>query len=350
MEKIEYNYKIDGRRDTHVDALCGELIFEYKNSVKDNRVFQSSLIRLSSILADLPNHIGILILDETKISKLRLREEWDNYVRLVQPNIISRLKMVVLSKNEVYQRFGDFSKFEIDIVLEIHKTLIKNDIHKKIRKPDAFFEILRILIIQWFRGNGPIQVNKLCQLSGFSYPSVSSSLEKMELQLKRHSNRSIELITFPQDLWYKLLASKDNLRTPQEFWAHRPRDIEYLKNKIINNINIEVGFGGIIGARHYLPSIDLLGTPRLDLTVQKWNKSKIENFVRSLDPGLKRVQPGELPQLVIHNLFRPDPLFINDDNTLFADEVECLLDLQELRLEQQASELLEYFKKTRKNE
>jgi len=350
MEKIKYNCKIDTKRVTHVDALCGELIFEFKNSVKDNRVFQSSLIRLSSILADLPSHTGILILDETKISGLRLREEWNNYARLIQPDIISRLKMVVLSKNEIFERFGDLSKIEIDLVHEIYKTLSQKDAHKKVRKPDALFEILRILIIQWFRGNGPIQVNKLCQLSGFSYPSVSSALEKMESQLKRHSNRSIELKSFPQDLWVKLIATIDNVRVPQGFWAHRPRDIEYLKSKILNNTNFEVGFGGIIGARHYLPSIDLLGTPRLDLTVQKWSNSKIENFAKSLDPGLKKVQPGELPQLVIHNLFRQDPLFINDDHMLYADEVECLLDLQESRLEQQASELLEYLKKTGKNE
>jgi hypothetical protein len=273
-----------------------------------------------------------------------LREEWESYARLIQPFILSRLKIVVISKGETIEKYGKLSKEESDAILEITKTISQKQINKKRSKPDAFFEIVRILIIHWFRGNGPTQLNKLCQLSGFSYPTVALSLEKMELQINRHSDRSVELKSFPRDLWFKLLASSDNIRVPQGFWAHRPRDIDYLIKKIIDNTNFEIGFGGIIGARHFMPSIDLLGNPRLDLTVQKWSNSKVENFVKNLDPGLKKVRPGELPQVVIHNLFRQDPLFVKSSNMLIADEVECLLDLHEARLELQASELLEHLK------
>jgi hypothetical protein len=308
MEKIKYDYKLDIKRETRVDAICGHLIFEIKNNVKDIRMFQSSLIRLSSILTDLPNHTGILILDETKLSGPRLKEEWDNFARFAQPNIFSRLKLVVLSKYEVYEKIGDLSKDETDLVLEIHEKYNQKYLYKNVRKPDAFFEILRILIIQWFRGKGPLQVNKICQLSGYSYPAVSSALE------------------------------------------NKPRDIEYFNNKILNKTNFEVGFGGIIGARHYFPGINLLGIPRLDLTVQRWNNTRIENFIKSLDPGLKKVQHGELPQIVIHNLFRNDSLFVKGGNMVFADEIECLLDLYESRLAPQASELLEFLKHVKQND
>jgi hypothetical protein len=350
MEKIRYDYRLGTNQETHVDAIYGQLIFEIKNNVKDIRLFQSSLIRLSRILTDMPNHIGILILDGTKLSGPRLKEEWDNFSKFVKPDIFSRLKLVVLSKYEVTEKIGDINKDETDIVLEIHEKYSQKSIEKNVRKPDAFFEILRILIIQWFRVNGPLQVNKICQLSGYSYPAVSSALEKMELQLRKHSNRSVELKSFPQDLWFKLKAASDNVRLPQGFWANKSRDTEYLKNKILNKTNFEVGFGGIIGTKHYFPGIDLLGIPRLDLTVQKWSNSKIENFVKSLDPGLKKVQPGQLPQIVIHNIHRNEPLFVNDGSMLFADELECLLDLHESRLEQQASELLQFLIQKKKNE
>jgi len=53
----------------------------------------------------------------------------------------------------------------------------------------------------------------------------------------------------------------------------------------------------------------------------------------------------EAPQLVVHSLLRKNPLFHQSDDRTFADEVECLLDLQEARLEQQALEFLDHLKK-----
>jgi hypothetical protein len=41
---------------------------------------------------------------------------------------------------------------------------------------------------------------------------------------------------------------------------------------------------------------------------------------------------------------------VNDGSMLFADELECLLDLHESRLEQQASELLQFLMHNKKNE
>ena len=60
-----------------------------------------------------------------------------------------------------------------------------------------------------------------------------------------------------------------------------------------------------MGAHYYLPRIDLIGIPRLDLTVHNWDIRKVENFVRKLDPGLKQVEAGQMPQVVVHNLYRP---------------------------------------------
>ena len=184
--------------------------------------------------------------------------------------------------------------------------------------------------------------------SGYSFPIIKPSLNKLEIHLRRYSNHSAELKSFPRGDWFKLLAVSDNIRFTMGYYAHRPRTVETLLERILEKPDRDVAFGGIIGARHYFPGIDLIGTHRLDLTVHNWDGDKTSRFIRMLDPGLKKVRSGEIPQVVLHNLFRPESFFIRDDDFPVADEVECLLDLHEARLEAQALDLLEYLIKKAK--
>src|SRR5262249_38944435 len=107
----------------------------------------------------------------------------------------------------------------------------------------------------------------------------------------------------------------------------------------------DIAVGGVIGARHYQPGLDLVGTPRLDLSVHSRAKNVDLGFVRELDPALKQSEDREeSARVVIHVIRRAVPLFEQtDDGTLWADPVECLLDLQESRLEEQAQEFVASF-------
>lgn len=61
-----------------------------------------------------------------------------------------------------------------------------------------------------------------------------------------------------------------------------------------------------------------------------------------LDPALKPAERGEPPLVVIHSLYRPVSFFTKDGKeTPYADEIECLLDLHEARLESLALEFLD---------
>ncbi len=275
-----------------------------------------------------------------------LKDEWEELDRLFQSSILSRFRMVVFSDDIVFVKFGNLTSEELEVLPEIRKKLYQESDTSHRRKPDAFFEILRILLVHWFRGAGPLQLNQLGKLSGYSYPRIAASLERMESYLIRHSDRSVELGSFPGDEWFRLTAVSNDFRAPRGYRALRPRSVENLLERIMEKPARDVACGGIIGARHYLfPSIDLIFSHRIYSSVHAWSADKIDSYVRKLDPGLKRVLSGELPQVVIHNLYRPDPLFTGGDPVHFADEVECLLDLHEARMEQQALELLEHLKR-----
>ena len=104
----------------------------------------------------------------------------------------------------------------------------------------------------------------------------------------------------------------------------------------------DVAVGGVLGARHYLPKLDLIGTPRLDLTINVFNRHESETLIRSLDAGLVPAERGEMPHVVVHTVNRQASLFERDNRgSIWADQVECLLDLHEARLEAQALEMLD---------
>ena len=106
-----------------------------------------------------------------------------------------------------------------------------------------------------------------------------------------------------------------------------------------------IAVGGVFGAKHYHPSLDLVGSPRLDLTIHSTGSRADLGFVERLDPALRKVEdPSEPANLVIHFLRRHDSLFDKGSDGLnWADPVECLLDLHEARLEPQALEFLNSF-------
>ncbi|MBE0646911.1 MAG: hypothetical protein IH596_03915 [Bacteroidales bacterium] len=344
MKKIKYNIRIEDSLKTHVDALLDKTIFEYKYRVRDLRMLNTTVINLVRILSELLDHTCVLILDETSISRSRLSLEWQTLTKLFKPSIFSRLRMIVFCEGETTESFGEFSNYEKEVMFEIKDTLSRDHVVKGNRKRDAFYEILWILLVYWFRRSGALQVNQLCQISGFSYPAVASALDKLGDKLTRHSDRSVELKSFPKSDWLKLLTMNDDIKESHGFWALRPKPVENLKNRLLENPHGDIAFGGIIGARHYLPGIDLVGIHRLDISVHNWNTREIDMLRKKLDPGLKKIEPGKMPQVVIHNLHRPDTLYLKGEEVNIADEVECLLNLHEARLDRQYNEFLEHLK------
>jgi hypothetical protein len=349
MSKVKYDARLDGTRESHVDALLDKTVIEYKARVSSLRGLNAAYMKLAKLLAEKEDLSAILLLDQPKVSKKTLANEWDNLDRLFRSEIASRLRSVVFTDGEPKDFFGKLSPEEREALSGIQQKLSRESKRNR-RTPDASNEVLRVLLVHWFRRSGSLQINHLGALCGFSYPTIASALEKLKDSLVRHSDRSVELDVFPKNAWFKLVAANDEIRVPRAYRARKPKSVNELLGRLMEKSTKDIALGGVLGARHYLPGIDLVGAHRLDVTVDNWNATKIDRLVKRLDPGLKPVELKETPQLVVHSLYRREPLFEKGERFPIADEVECLLDLHEARLEQQALELLEHFKRnTRKS-
>ena len=156
-------------------------------------------------------------------------------------------------------------------------------------------------------------------------------------------------IAFPREAWARLILERDPVRETIMFWpsGEMPRTPASLLERFYKLPKGEmgtVGIGGVDGALFYAPDLDLIGLPRVDFTVHCPDGVPDLGFVRRLDPALAPVEdPMGACSLVIHLLRRPQNYF----HDRFADPAECLLDLQEMRLENQARQFLRSFAATK---
>ena len=162
---------------------------------------------------------------------------------------------------------------------------------------------------------GSVTSEWLKKTVGCSYPTVASSLRRVEASLYRHSDRRVELHHFPREEWWRLLAVGHEVRSTTRFVdrSGQPQIADVFLNRLKKLGRNDIAVGGVIGARHYQPSLDLVGTPRLDLSVHSRARNVDLSFVRELDPALKKSEGREeAARVVIHIVRRADPLFRTD--------------------------------------
>jgi len=343
MTNLQFDAEFDIPPGFRADAVMGDSVFEVLVAPRDLRQVMATVMDVARCTGTKSDRRGILILDEPLITEGRLREEWSSIQGILRPEVVQRLALVIHREGGGNAVVGSLGSREGECVLAVVEHA-RRHVQPRLRGPsNAWYDILRILITQWIKGAGPITSLWLGEAAGCSYPTVASALEKLERYLVRHSDRRVELKAFPKDAWFRLVANADKVRQTFRFADHsgQPRSVGSLVSRLQKLRPEGVAIGGVMGARRRYPALDLVKTPRLDLTLHCRARQPDLGFLRLLDPGLKPAEGEDPARLVIHLLRYPHRFCETDaDGVLWADPVECLLDLHEMRLESQALELL----------
>lgn len=351
MKSLRFQYPVKNFPGFRADAVTDDTVFEVLVKPKDARRLRTALMELARVAtADNVRRV-ILVLEEPTITASRLHEEWKGAASVLRPELFARLAMAIRQSGKWTGIPVPPDPGELAMLDEILRHELSRKPAGPGRSSEAHHEILRILVHQWLLGKGPLAVSSLMEISGTSHPTVSKSLERLDHYLKRHSDRSVELRIFPREEWARLLAVLDDVRDTVRFVDHsgQARSPESLLRRLRQLQRQDIAVGGVPGAKHYQPSLDLVGNPRLDLSIHSGRKAVDLSFVDRLDPALeKATRRDESPTLVIHTIRRAQSLFQPGDNDIpWADPVECLLDLHEARLESQALEFLNSFPATK---
>lgn len=327
------------------DLRIGNWLVEIKTGAQSIRNIRAELLTLAYWLEEAPNLRGLLVIVDTKITKARLEREDALLDRVLRPDIAERIKTVVVND-------GRTEGLPAELDANLRQRLLESipDRARASRTKPSHYAVLEILMHEWLLGHGPMTLEWIQRVGGLSYPSVASALAQFEGIIERAAGKKVRLRYFPSEEWAELVAVSSRSRSTVTFTdrSGNPRSPESLLRRLSMIDVPNVAVGGCFAARHYLPLLDLRGAPRLDLSVH--GKSIDPGLIETLDPALERnTNKREKVSLAVHFVTRAEPFFAQGPNGIrYADPVECLLDLHEARLEPQAAELIEHFKRARR--
>lgn len=319
------------------------VIVETKSGIGGVRDLHAAIMQLAGCSAEPGVQEGWLLLADHKMPE-SIADAWRSALALLRPAVAKKLRLIAVSGGVVT------AVPEQRELLEIGRQVASIEQPGRPSKSyDAYFDVLHVLLVRWLLNQGAIQMSELGATTGLSQPTVRAALQRLEPELQRDSRRRVKLASFPRRAWQEMLALAPRIRQPRYFQdaSGQPRRPEELLERLRRQKPVGVAVGGVFAARHWDTELDLEGVPRLDLCVHAPNGRPTLSFIQALDPAL---QPGDARSSVavaVHCIRRREALYdvAGGEKVPWTDPVETLLDLEELRLHNQAEELVRRLRK-----
>ncbi len=327
-------------RTADFDLVTDTTVIEIKSRLSDVRALRNALAHNATYLAQEASKSGYLLLVEPRLALETITDHIEALKKALQPDVAQRLKVVATKDRDIALRLGAVLPADLELIRQC--VAESKGLGTRLPQPDKQREVLLLILHQWITGQGPVTSRWLEQTVGCQYRTVSAAVERLGPVVQRSTGKSIDLKYFPEREWKELLVVAHDVRSPIHYTdtSDQPRSPESLLKRLIRLNRADIAVGGVTGAKHYYPDLDIVGTPRLDLCVHAPGDRVDLDFVKKIDPGLERTRDPHRPaQLALHFIRRQESLFHRgDQNLLIPDPVECLLELYMGRLEQQAAE------------
>jgi len=281
-----------------------------------------------------------------RLSEGRIEKEWAAAADALRPDVLNRLSVQVVFPDGRTMHFGAHSRAAspsngVPLAPRVTETGFR------LPPRDLAFAVEKLLVWGWLTRKGPVSRKWVQDAADCSYPTVASVVGRLGSAIRRHSDRRIELTHLPRAEWARLVGVSSDARCTLRYVdaSRQSGTAATLLQRLRQASPTGVAVGGVAGSLHYHSKLDMVGLPRLDLSVHAPGRTADIDFVRRLDPALKAVEdPAEPAVLALHFVRHRDTLFERRSRGLpWADPVECLLDLHEAGLQAQASEFLEAF-------
>ncbi len=337
------------QRHQAVEARPGSVSIAVKFGVDALRTLRTSLMQVAYAVMEGPASHGYVVLVDSPITKERLCHEWARAATVLRDDVLDRLTICLLEKDRMIGIPHDLAPATQRMLAAAADAKRAGKSH--IVRTDYSFVILKVLLHQWLISGDPVTMQWLAHTAGCSYPAVARALRPLGSLLERQSDRRVALRWFPKEEFARLLALSGRARSTTRFadQSNVARSPESHVRRLEKLAPAGLAIGGVLGAKTYFPDLNLVGTPRLDLSVHCPGHQMNLDFMEKLDPALKPVaDPLTQAHVVVHAVRHADPQFMPRLGGLaWADPVECLLDLHEDRLTLQASQFLEALENNR---
>ncbi|MBE0566046.1 MAG: hypothetical protein IH621_08825 [Krumholzibacteria bacterium] len=318
-----------------IDFRAGEWDVGIIRKATAVRTVRDALMQLATHLAGDRDRKGLLILADSRISENRLREEFDQFVNILLPDIADRMQLLTTEQ----EAFSDL----LDQLADDERARLLQetgpDGATDLRRPDLQTEVEKYLLVRWAWNQEPVTASRLADDIGASFRTIKSALSRLGPTLLQTDDKRYGIKAPNQETWNRLLATSRDSRASEYYIdiSGQPRSPGSLLGRLRDWNRSDVAVGGTFGASWHFPGLDLVGSPRLDICVHAPGNRVDPLPIAKLDPGLRPTSDVHGPaRLAVHYLRRTTPLFrTTSDGLPVADPIECLLDLNEAGLGRQ---------------
>jgi len=312
-----------------------------KSGIHTARDIRSLLVTLAYAALLDPANDPMCILVDSRMTSDRLERELRMFRSVIDPQVRHRIHIVLRTQPAHYT----------GIPTGLSEVQVEDVVRRQLASPDANlkgssqYTVLGLLILNWLQCGYPQTTESICREADASYPTVAKVLKLLDAQgvILKESDRRVSLRKFPLDMWRRWVVASTDSRKSVRFVdrSGQARSPEDLAKRLLKLHRGDVAIGGVMGAKHHYPALDLSGSLRLDLTVHGASSADL-TFVQRLDAALEPSQDmSERASVVVHFLTRNDSFFdIDEDGFVWADPLECMADLFDARLDSQADDML----------
>lgn len=329
--------------------VIDDRLFLVRAGVSSARDVREGLLEIAEAMHERVARDGHLVLPGVRITAGRLREEWARIDRLLRPEIASHVS-ICHETAEGYRGIPNPLEPSLQAMLSRVVTKPIATLEPPTRG-DAAFVVLKVLVHHWLSTSEPITTQQLARTAGYSYLTIAKVLNDLGSWVDRTSDRRVRLRWASSPIIDRLISNSTRARSSARFAdsTGNPRSVEAHVARLEKLAPASVALGGVLGAFHHQPDLDLTAAPRLDISQHCPGRRLDLRFVRQLDPGLVPVtDPTQPASVVVHAVRHEDPLFTPRAGGLaWADALECFLDLVEARLPTQAAGFWEHLTRTR---
>jgi len=289
----------------------------------------------------------LVSLIEPKITSSRLKFEYEKLKCVFKDRIIDRIVIAVYCQGKP-ELISDF-KYNLPDLSDQIQPIEKGQL--KVPDGGAHFRLLKVFLLHALTHDTPVKIKWLSETAGCNYRITAAFLQGLGGLVEKTRDRKVRLKWISNEEIMQLYYMAKQYRITYRFrdLSGKGADYYHYINRLGKLNPPNLALGGVVGAQYHFPELDIVNTPRLDLSLFCPGKTVSLEFLKRLDPALELIESRDAPADVVINLVRHTlPMFeLRDEGLAWADPVECLMDLYEARLEAQANQFFNFLNRNR---
>lgn len=309
--------------------------------IRNARDLRSLLMDAAYSLSGGEHPSCLCLLFKCGLTKRRLAQELEQFQAVVRPDVGRRIQVHALQSPADLARVLPLATNAASLAAlqaQVGQVLLGKP------KSSSREAVVGMLLHRWIQRLAPVRLPELAAICGASLPTTYAAVKALDpTWLARDDDRGITLNSFPAQAWQQWLTACAT--APSAKFIDRsgsPRSPQKLAQQLSKLGRQDLAIGGVLGAKHHFPALDMTAAPHLDI-VAHGNLHTDLSFVAQLDPALVRDDAAKgQAHVIVHFLNRPNSLFEMKDGFVWADVLECLVNLWDAHFIHQVEHLINH--------